>query len=120
VSVREIIERQDFDAFTDALESDVVWVGVLPGQLCRNREEVVETFRAALAEGVKATPEILIESDEALVVDFHPEPPPELIPGLHQIFVLRNGKIVELRDYPDRGSALDAYERMVQLEEGEQ
>ena len=46
MSVREIIERQDLDAFTDALAPDVVWVGVLPGQLCRNRDEVVATFKA--------------------------------------------------------------------------
>jgi SnoaL-like domain len=119
VSVREIIERQDFDAFTDALAPHVVWVGVLPGQMCRNRDEVVDTFRNALAAGVQATPEILIESGQALVVDFHPQPPPELVPGLHQIFVLRDERIVELRDFPDRGSALDAYERMLELDGGE-
>jgi ketosteroid isomerase-like protein len=116
VSVREILERQDFDAFTAALAPDVVWVGVLPGQLCRNRDQVVETFRNALDAGVQATPEILAESDEALLVDFHPQPPPELVPALHQIFVLHDEQIVELRDFPDRRSALDAYERMVELE----
>jgi ketosteroid isomerase-like protein len=116
VSVREIIERQDFDAFTDALAPDVVWVGVLPGQLCRNRDEVVATFRGALDAGVQATPEILLESDDALVVDFHPQPPPELVPDLHQIFVIRDEHIVELRDFPDRRSALDAFERMREFE----
>ena len=117
VSVRDVIERQDFDAFAAALAPDVVWVGVLPGFLCRNREQVVETFRNALDAGVRASPEILADSGDALVVDFHPEPPPELVPGLHQIFVLRDEQIVELRDFPDRPSALDAYRRMVELQE---
>ena len=117
MSVREIIERQDLDAFAGALAPDVVWVGVLPGQLCRSRDEVVDTFRHALAEGVQADPEIVVESGDALVVDFRPKPPPEVVPGLHQIFVLRDEQIVELRDFPDRRSALEAYERMRALEE---
>ena len=117
VSVREVIERQDFDGFAAALAPDVVWVGVLPGQLCRTREQVLATFRAALEAGVQASPEILAESGEALVVDFHPQPPPELAPQLHQIFVLNDEQVVELRDFPDRRSALEAYRRMVELQE---
>ena len=119
MSVREILERQDFEAFASALAPDVVWVGVLPGQLCRTREQVVETFREALDAGVRASPEILAASDDAIVVDFHPQPAPELVPELHQIFVLREGEVVELRDYADRESALDAYRRMLELQESE-
>jgi len=118
MSVRQIIERQDFDAFASALAPDVVWVGVLPGQLCRTREQVIETFQSALDAGVQARPEILADSGEALVVDFHPQPPPQLVPELHQIFVLRDDQVVELRDFPDRASALEAHRRMVELQEG--
>ena len=112
MSVREVIERLDLDAFAERLDPDVVWVGVSPGQLCRNREQVVETFRAAFEAGVTAAPEILVETDELIVIDPHPEPPPELVPQLHQVFVLdENGRVVELRDYPNRASALEAVGR---------
>jgi hypothetical protein len=33
-------------------------------------------------------------------LDAHVEPPPELNPQLHQVLVLHDGRIVELRDYP--------------------
>jgi ketosteroid isomerase-like protein len=108
VSLREVIERGDFEEVACVLDPDVVWVGVAPGQLCRNREQVLATFRRALEGGRRAAPEILAETEQLIVVDPHVEPPPELVPGLHQVFVLEEGRIVEMRDYPDRESALEA------------
>jgi len=108
MTVREALARGDFEQVAEALHPEVVWIGVSPGQLCRNRDEVLTTFREALAAGARVRPEILDEVEGMLVVDPHVEPPPELNPQLHQVFVVRDDRIVELRDYPDRASALEA------------
>jgi ketosteroid isomerase-like protein len=108
VSIGEILEREGFDEFVAALDPNVVWVGIRPGQLCRNRDEVVAIFRRALEQGHSGTPEIVAQTDELLVVDPHVDPPLELNPELHHVFTLRDGRIVEMRDFPDRASALQA------------
>ena len=107
-SVREAIERGDLDSFGELLDPAVVWVGVLPGQLCRNREEVLATFRRALEAGRHAPPQIITEVDDLIVIDPRVEPAPELNPSLHQILVLRDDRVVEIRDYPSRDAALAA------------
>jgi ketosteroid isomerase-like protein len=109
--VRDVVESGDLDAFSELLAPDVVWVGVLPGQLCRNRDDVLAMFRRATDNGRRATPEILAETEDALVVDPHLEPPAELNPNLHQVIVVHDACVVELRDYPDRASALAAVGR---------
>jgi ketosteroid isomerase-like protein len=108
MDVREAIVRADVDAVAEALAPEVVWVGVLPRQLCRNRDQVVGIFRRAHDAGRRATPEIVAEVDNMLVVDPNLDPPADLNPTLHQVYVLDDGRIVELRDFPDRGSALQA------------
>jgi len=108
VSVREAIESGDFEAFSSALAPDVVWVGAAPGQLCRNRDEVLDTFRRALEAGRNARPEILAETEDMLVVDPHVDPPPDLNPQLHQVLVVDEDRVVEIRDFPDRRRALEA------------
>ena len=42
VSIREAIERGDLTAFEEVLAPDIVWIGLWRGQLCRNRDEVLE------------------------------------------------------------------------------
>ena len=108
MSVRETLEHGDFDAFAGALASDVVWVGLAPGQLCRNRDEVLDVFREAMERGHSGKPEIVAEADGVLVVDPHVEPPLAEAPELHHVFVVADDRIVEMRDYRDRGAALGA------------
>ena len=108
MSVREILEHGDFEAFSATLAENIVWVGVLPGQLCRNREEVLDTFRHALSSGIEVSPEIVLEQGDLVVVDPHIQPPLERNPELHHVFVADGDVIVELRDFPDRVSALAA------------
>jgi hypothetical protein len=56
VSLRDAILSGEFEAFSSALAPDVVWVGVEPGLLCRNREQVVETLRGWNNAGRSASP----------------------------------------------------------------
>jgi ketosteroid isomerase-like protein len=108
MSVRETIERGDFDEIASLLSPDVVWVGLEPGQLCRNRDEVLSVFREALASGMTGSLEVVAEEDDLLVIAPHVTPPPERNPDLHQVFVVREERIVELRDFRDRAGALEA------------
>jgi len=108
MSALDHLESADFKEFAAALAPDVVWVGLEPGQLCRSREEVLATFREALEAGKSGTPEVVAEAEGRIVVDPHVEPPYEAAPELHHVFVVEDERIVEMRDYPDRRSALQA------------
>jgi hypothetical protein len=110
MTVRDAILAADMEAFKAALDPRVVWVGVRPGMLCRSRDEVVATLDSPDNDGRTFAPEILAERDGMLVVDAHPLPPPELLPTVHQVIVVHDGRIVEMRDYGDRASALAALE----------
>ena len=104
VSALDHLESAEFEEFAAALAPEVVWVGVWPGQLCRNRDEVVATFRQALESGTSGSPEGVAKTEGLIVVD----PPYEWAPELHHVFILEEGRIVEMRDYPNRRAALEA------------
>ena len=108
--MRDVIESGDLQAFRAALDPRVVWVGVYPGQLCRDREDVHSMLDVPPASGRSVAPEILAERDGVFAVAVHPEPPPEWVPDLHQVLVTRAGRIVEIRDYGSRDEALAALE----------
>jgi ketosteroid isomerase-like protein len=110
VSVRDAILSGDVERFKTVLAPDVVWVGVLPGMLCRNREQVVGMLGGADRDGRTFSPEILAEAEGKIVVDPHAQPPPELFPTLHQVIVVDENRVVEMRDYPNREAALAALE----------
>ena len=107
VSVRQAIESSDLDAFGGALAEDVVWVGLWPGELCRNRQQVLAILEQARACGREMAPEIVLERDDMLVVDPHLADSER-----HQIFVLSDGLVSEIRAYPDRAGAVAAFEAM--------
>ena len=108
--VRSAILTADVERFMAALAPDVVWVGVLPGMLCRNREQVVAMLDRAELRARTLSPEILAEAEGRIVVDPHADPPPDLYPTLHQVIVVDEDRIVEMRDYPDRETAMAALE----------
>ena len=108
LSALDHLESADFEEFAAALAPDVVWVGLEPGQLCRNREQVVATFRRALESGKSGSPEVVAEAEGRIVVDPHVEPPNEEAPELHFVFVVEDDRIVEMRDYRNRAAALEA------------
>jgi len=103
VSVREAIERRSLDDFAEALTPDVVWIGLWPGELCRNRDDVLEMLARMREREVELRPRVVLDRDDVLVVD------PSL-DGRHHVLVLRDGLVSEVRVYPDRSSALAAVE----------
>jgi ketosteroid isomerase-like protein len=105
VSVREALANADLDEFAEVLAPDVVWVGLWPAQLCHNREQVVEMLELARENGIVPRPEIVLDQGDRFVVDPHLP-----IDKRHQVFVLRDGLVSEVRAYPDRESAVAALE----------
>ena len=59
----------------------------------------------AQAKGLEARPEIVRDEGDRFVVDPHLP-----IDGRHQVFVLRDEVVSEVRAYPDRDAALAAME----------
>ena len=94
-----------------SLAPDVVWVGVFPGQLCRSADQVNARLEQVRNSGRSYSPEVLAERDGALLFDPHVEPPAE-IPELHQIVLVHDNLVQEIRDYPSRAAAEVAFEAM--------
>jgi hypothetical protein len=103
VTPREAIEQGDLTKFEDVLAPDVVWLGRYPGEICRNRNEVLAMLREAQEHGIQASPEIVLERDDLLVVDPH-------LDGRHQVILLEDGVVSEVRAYVSRESAIAAIE----------
>ena len=94
------------------LAPDVVWVGSLPGLMCRGAEQVNSRLDQIRANGLTFEPEVLAERDGALLIDPHLSAPPQLNPELHQILIVQDGIVHEIRDYPDLAAAQAAFEAM--------
>ena len=94
------------------LDPDVVWVGSLPGLLCRGAEQVNSRLDQIRAEGRSFNPEVLAEREGAVLIDPHVAAPPQLNPELHQILIVHDGLVHEIRDYPNRTTAEVAFEAM--------
>ena len=94
-----------------SLAPDVVWVGVHPGQLCRSADQVNERLEQVRDSGRSYSPEVLAERDGVLLFDPRVEPPAE-VPELHQIAIVYDDLVHEIRDYPNRAAAQAAFEAM--------
>ncbi len=91
------------------LAPDVVWIGVLPGMLCRGAEQVEARLEQVRKSGRSYSPEVLAERDGVVLYDPHVDPPAE-IPELHQIAIVHDNLVQEIRDYPSRPAAQAAFE----------
>jgi hypothetical protein len=94
------------------LAPDVVWVGSVPGLMCRGAEQVNSRLDQIRASGRTFDPEVLAEREGAVLIDPHVSAPPQLNPELHQILIIREGAVEEIRDYPNRAAAEAAFEAM--------
>ena len=92
-----------------SLAPDVVRIGVLPGQLCRSADQVNERLEQVRNSGRSYSPEVLAERDGVVLFDPHVEPPAE-VPELHQIAIVHDNLVQEIRDYPSRAAAEAAFE----------
>jgi hypothetical protein len=93
------------------LAPDVVWIGVLPGMLCRSADQVNARLEQVRDTGRSYSPEVLAERDGVVLFDPHVDPPAE-IPELHQIAIVHDNLVQEIRDYPNRAAAEAAFEAL--------
>jgi hypothetical protein len=94
-----------------SLAPEVVWIGVLPGQLCRSADQVNARLEEVRNSGRSYSPEVLAERDGVVLFDPHVDPPAE-VPELHQIAIVHDNLVQEIRDYPNRAAAAAAFEAM--------
>jgi ankyrin repeat protein len=96
----------DLDLLGSLLHPEVRWTG-----LCRDREQVLDWFRAVLAEGTQASVHSVEVDRDAVVLGLtvgrraqgaRPAPPQPL----YQAYTVRGAQVTEIRGYPDRDSAL--------------
>jgi hypothetical protein len=103
VNLRDAIEGASLDDIAAVLTPNVVWVGLWPGELCRNRDEVLEMFERLRYREDQLRPTVVAKRDDILIVD----------PGIderHHVLVLDGDLISEVRVYPDRRAAMAAVE----------
>ena len=96
----------DLDVLASLLHPEVRWTG-----LCRTSAQVLDWYRSALADGTTPTVESVEVDRDAVIlgltltrpaVGARPAPPHRL----YQVFTIEGARIVEIRGYPDRRSAL--------------
>ena len=96
----------DLHLLGSLLHPEVRWTG-----LCNDRTQVLDWYRAVLAEGIEASVRSVEVDRDAVVLGLtvgrpargaRPAPPEPL----YQVFTVRDAQIVEIRGYPDRDSAL--------------
>ena len=103
MTLRDAIEGMSLDDIAGVLTPNVVWVGLWPGELCRNRDEVLEMFERLRYREDQLRPTVVAKRDDFLIVD----------PGIderHHVLVLEGDLVSEVRVYPDRRAALAAVE----------
>jgi len=101
VNLQDAIEGMSLDDIAGVLTPDAVWVGLYPGELCRNRDQVLEMFGRLRSREDQLRPTVVAKRDDILIVD----------PGIderHHVLVLDGDLISEVRVYPDRRAAMKA------------
>ena len=96
----------DLELLGSLLHPQVHWTGV-----CTNSVEVLDWYRALLADGTRAAVDSVEVDGDAVVLGLsvtrqaegaRPAPPQQL----YQVFTVSNAQIVDIRGYADRRSAL--------------
>ena len=96
----------DLDLLGSLLDPEVRWTG-----LCRDRAQVLDWYRHLIAEGTVATVRSAEVDRDAVILRLavsrraegaRPAPPQQL----YQVFTVDGARIVEIRGYGDRASAL--------------
>lgn len=110
--LRTAIVARDLAAFGALLAEDVRWGDDDNPRACRNRDQVLETFTRILGQGAHADISELTEGPLGVLCALEVRWPEEADrPGdrrLYHTYLVRDGRISEIRRYDDRASAAEA------------
>jgi ketosteroid isomerase-like protein len=109
----DALRRRDTEALAAGVDPEAVWHGVREDLTCSGREEIVDTFLAERGRGYEIEALELLGGPDRVVLgvrrpDLSEIADVELYGQIHNVVELRDGRIVEIRDYPTRGEALRA------------
>ena len=110
----DAMRRHDLEALSDCYAPDVVWRGVVPDAVCRNRQEVLDMLGDQLGEGLPRVDALeLVATDSGVVLGVRSPDLTEIagVPlagQLFNVFTVVDGRIVAVQDHPDRAAALRA------------
>jgi ketosteroid isomerase-like protein len=105
------LRRGEFDGAAELLDSEITWQGLREDWVCHGREEVIGTFRWALENRREIDALEFTRGGDQVVLGARGQnigPPEEQLDQIFNVFTLRDGRIVRIVDYRDRGEALAA------------
>ncbi len=105
-------QRGDLDGLESMLDPAVQWGSFEPGEWdCHDRHDVMRTLRDRLEQGFnRGALEFVEAGEDRVVVVAHPSEVggPEWPDETATMITFRDGKVVEMQDYPTRSEALEA------------
>jgi ketosteroid isomerase-like protein len=107
------LRRGECDDAAELLDPKITWQGLREDWVCHGREEVIQTFRWGLEkrrdvdalEFTRAGDQVVLGARGPSLTEVGDEP---LEGQIFNVFTLRDGRIVRIVDYRDRGEALAA------------
>src|SRR5882724_201950 len=104
--------RNDADLIERHLHPDVVWQGVRPDLVCRDREQVLDNVRTGTWKPDVEALELVAEGEQVMLGVRSPdltEIAGEILDGqIYNVFTIAEGLIVRMDEYRTRDEALEA------------
>jgi hypothetical protein len=93
----------------ELLDPDVMWYStdLNSNVTCNCSDDVVACIQRALERGLSGHWQVIAERDDFLVIRPVLDAPSPEAADFHQVFRIRDGLIVEMRDYSTRAAALE-------------
>ena len=107
--VRVALESRDVAAFGALMADDARWGDDDAPNRCRSRADVTETLARGLAAGGDAEILELVTGTDGILCALRVRWPGQPVEGiLYHVYLVSAGRIVEIRRFDDRASALEA------------
>jgi ketosteroid isomerase-like protein len=109
--VWEAMAQGDLAALETTLAPDAKWHGVEDGQLCPNRNAILDVIGRNLPGRSQGTIEETTQDGPRVIVAFRPAQPSQVDRPLdggiaYMVVTIRDGKIIEMKGCADRAAAL--------------
>jgi ketosteroid isomerase-like protein len=107
--LRRAYESRDLDSFSALLAEDVRWGDDAHPHRCRNRRDVLRTYRRVMGEGVDAEITEMREGAGGILCGLRVRWDDATVdPTMYHVYLLRGDRIAEIRRYDDRPHAARA------------